>query len=312
MVALKWFSSWRRGFAAPFSGLAYLFRHPRTLRYALPPVPIVAALIIGGLALVWSHSGDLVGLLWTMPEGTDAWTTWLWWPLWRLLHITLGLVMSVLVVVLSAVLSIPICGPFMEMLAEQVEHIETGYEAEFDLRLMLRNTFVSLGHALIFTAVGLGLTVLGLLLGLIPILGQILALGLSLTLVPIMLAMTPIDFPLAVRGWSLRDKFLLLKNNLSYVHGFAVANYAFLLVPFVNLLLLPACVVASTRFVLALEAEEDEFVALDRRKTPTPRPSAPSAEADDPVDVAQNLDAQGEAVADELNEPTNDEPEGDA
>ena len=91
-----------------------------------------------------------------------------------------------------------------------------------------------------------------------------------------------------------------------------MANYAFLLVPFVNLLLLPACVVASTRFVLALEAEEDEFVALDRRKTPTPRPSAPSAEADDPVDVAQNLDAQGEAVADELNEPTNDEPEGDA
>lgn len=269
-------------------------------------MPIVAALIIAGLALVWSHSGDLVGLLWAMPEGTDAWTTWLWWPLWRLLHITLGLVMSVLVVVLSAVLSIPICGPFMELLAEQVEHIETGYEAEFDLRLMLRNTFVSLGHALIFTAVGLGLTMLGLLLGLIPILGQILALGLSFTLVPIMLAMTPIDFPLAVRGWSLRDKFRLLKNNLSYVHGFAVANYAFLLVPFVNLLLLPACVVASTRFVLSLEAQGD-LVELDRRKALPLRPAPSHDAAGGQQGVAKQRDAQRETVEGDLNEPTNDE-----
>ena len=259
------FLDFKEGFFAPFRAIKYIFGNPGTLKFALPPVPIVAVLLFFGIYYGVGATDDILEFVWSEPGG-DAWyVTWLLNPVWHLLLFVLGMVMLTLSVIAVAITSLPIAGPFMEMLAEKVEKIETGFEAPFNWGVFFRNVVVSIFHVLIFTSMGLFITAGAFALSFIPIVGQVIALVVSFTVVPMMLAFTPLDYPMTVRLWTFADKLRFVWRNLSFFYGFALATYLFLYVPFMNLLLLPACVVAATLTLIRLE-EEGRLDFRDRRK----------------------------------------------
>ncbi len=255
----------KRGFAAPIRGIAYLARNPGTLKFALPPIPIIFALLASAIYASVGYSDDLLASLWSQPVGEAWYVTWLLGPLWLVAWGLVMLVLGAVGVVLVALLGIPLAGPFMELLSEKVEAIETGFEAPFDWGVMLRNIGITLIHVLIFTTMGLLVTGVGFGLGFIPVAGQALALAVSFTIVPVMLAFTPLDYPMTIRLWPFGDKMRFVWRNLSLVYGFSLATYLFLYVPILNLFLLPACVVASTRLLIELQ-EEGRIAFRDRRK----------------------------------------------
>ncbi len=261
----KGLGNFAKGFFAPFWGLGYMLRHPGTLKFALPPVPIVLGLMIVMVMMVFDHSGSVMAWMWDAPAG-DAWyVTYLLVPLWHFLKFVLMLVLFVLGSVLITLLSLPLAGPFMEMLSEKVEAIETGFEAPFKLSLAMRNMVISLMHVLLFASMGLTVTLTGFAMGFIPILGQVAALTVSFTAVPMMLAFTPMDYPMTLRLWPFADKMRFVWRNKALFYGFALATYLFLYIPILNLILLPACVVAATRFIIEQESD-GRLTQRDRRK----------------------------------------------
>ncbi|MEL6180124.1 MAG: EI24 domain-containing protein [Myxococcota bacterium] len=249
-----WAEVWR-GFSAPFRGLHYMTAHPKTLVYALPPVPIIGALLGGMFYLTYTHSGDLLSWLWAMPEGSTWVVQWLLQPLWHLAWGVVLLLLSAVGLIAVVIVAIPLAGPFMEMLSEKVEAIETGFQAPFNLGVMLRNMAVSLSHALILGGLGLLVTLLSLGLSLIPVAGPVLALVIHLTLTPMLVGFNPFDYPMTIRLWPIGDKMGFVRRNLALVYGFSLCTYLMLYIPLLNLVLLPACVVGATRLLLDLQRE---------------------------------------------------------
>ena len=153
----------------------------------------------------------------------------------------------------------------MELLSEKVEKIETGFDASFSLSVMLRNMLISLSHALMLGMIGATVALMGLGLSLIPVIGPVLGVGLSLSVVPILVGFNAFDYPMTIRLWPLRDKLRFARRNAVLLYGFSLCTYIMLYVPILNLLLLPACVVASTRLLIELQAEGRADIR-DRRK----------------------------------------------
>ena len=284
-----------RGFRAPFAGFRYMIDNPGTLKYALPPAPIIAALLVGMFYLTWTHSDDLLTWAWAMPEG-DAWSTrWLLVPLWYVAWGLVTLATTALGLIAVAIASIPLAGPFMELLSEKVEKLETGFEAPFSFTVMARNILVSLTHATALGLVGATVAITGLALGLIPVVGPVLAMIISLTIAPMLIGLNPFDYPMTIRLWPFRDKVAFVRQNLTLFYGFALCAYLMLYIPLVNLLLLPACVIGATRLLIELQGEgradfRDRRVEVLQKRgklaEPEPAPASTSASAE-PVAAAQ-------------------------
>ncbi len=259
--ALSFFS----GFALPFRGLAHLLRHPSLLLWAIPPALITTGLILGGFALTLGYTDDLLNLVWTQPSA-DAWyVTWLLLPLWYLLFTLVALVLSLLSVLLAYLISIPIAGPFNERLSEKVEHIETGFEAPFDWGVLLRNIAVSLLHVGLFTLIQLTIFALLSAIGLVPVVGQIVAIILSAITSPLLAGFAPFDFPMTIRLWGFGEKMEFMLRNFPMFYGFSLASFLLLYIPGVNIVLMPCCVVGATLAILRLE-QQGGLPLPDRRK----------------------------------------------
>ena len=180
---IRRFVDFKTGFFSPFRAIGYILRNPGTLKFALPPVPIVGILLFLGVYYGVGFSDDLLAFLWTQPTGEAWYITWLLNPLWHVLLFLCGMIMFALSIIVVAIAALPIAGPFMEMLAEKVETIETGFEAPFDRRIFLRNILISILHVSIFTSVGLFITVGAFAVSFVPVIGQVIALLVSFTTV---------------------------------------------------------------------------------------------------------------------------------
>ena len=258
-------SEFWRGFRAPLASIGYMLKHPGTLKFVIPPVIIVGALLSVLLYFGLGHSSEVLGVMWEQPSGDKWYITWILGPLWYLVWFLTMLILAAAAFALSILLSIPLAGPFMEMLSEKVEFIETGFEAPFSLKVMLSNTLMSLSHALLLAIIAVVLGAISLSLSFIPILGQVLAIAFGVTVMPMLIGFNPFDYPMTIRLWPLGDKVSFIRSNLRLTYGFSLSTYIMMYIPFLNLLLLPACVVAATRLIIGLQAE-GRISIRDRRK----------------------------------------------
>jgi len=238
--------------AGMLSGPAYLLqgfamlRRPGLRRYVF--LPILGNFVIFVLAAVALYFGLDAALDHWLPEGA-AWLRWILFPLAALVLIGGG--MFAFTLLASILLS-----PFLGRLSSEVEALldggpanqeSIGWWADFSagIRLELRR----LGYA--------ALCMLGVLLvGLTPVL-NIAAAPLGFAVSAWLLAGEYAGNPLGNRRLPLARQLQLLRGARLRVLGFGAASFGLTLLPFVNLVVIPASVIGMTLLCRDLLARAD-------------------------------------------------------
>ena len=299
---VRQFKSFFEGFFAPFASIAYIFRNPRLLKWSIPPAIITSVLMAVVMLGVFGFTDDVLGWMWVQPAGEVWYETWLLLPLWYLLYVTFLFVLFIVGIIAVYLGSIPLAGPFSELLAEEVEEIETGWAPPFDWAVLARNLLTTALHVGLFSIIQLMVFAVVTVVSFVPVAGQIISLVISLITSPLLVAFVPFDYPMTLRLWGFGDKMHFMFKNFSLFYGFALAAFVMLYIPFVNLIFLPCCVVAATRILVDQERagtigfEDKRKAVLARRKAQSSTKRGEGARASDALsDEAASADQEHEA-----------------
>jgi CysZ protein len=219
------------------AGFAILLRHPRMWPLAALPVVLATGFMFLGAVLGIFLIPRVEGAFGTTPGTHPVWielpASLLLWAAMIGTGVFLGLGVAVL-----------LATPALEQLSKQVEarvrgaSIESSRSLVWELAQSLRGGFYFL-----LAAPGV------FLLGLIPILGPVLAVMWGGRAVALQMT----DPALTRRGMSLKERWRWHRQWRAESQGFGLAGMVGLLVPFANLLLAPALVAGGTLLVLSLE-----------------------------------------------------------
>lgn len=227
----------------PLYALSVLARSPRLWRYVL--LPIVLNVIVGATvyaALLFAGLRAIDVFMAGLPEWAAALGALLRVVLIVGLLIGTGFVLVRFGVVLGA--------PWYTRLSAELELLRGGQPPKqadglpSALRDLSRALAFELRKLLLVLAIGAGL----LLLGLIPVAGQLLATAGWVALGATIACLDFFDYPLERRLLSFRAKLGVIWRSLPASAGFGLACLGLVSIPFVNLLSIPLCVAAGTLF----------------------------------------------------------------
>jgi CysZ protein len=247
------------GFGLLFEGFGVL-RRERSL-WSLALVPFVFSGLAATLAMfaVYANAAELFALIEAgLPlVEVDAWYQWIWLGplkagLWLLGYLLFALAAG-FSLVLSILLATLAASPFLDALSYRTEQLVSGAVAESGdsgvgalVRDARRSVLNDAQRLMLFIAIW------GVLLGaglLIP--GAVLITGPLMALVTVLFL--PLDYAayaLDRRRVSFRARRRWLRAQLPRMLGFGAAAFLACFVPVVNLLMIPALVVAGTLLVL--------------------------------------------------------------
>lgn len=215
---------------------------PGLRRFVLLPLAINLVLFIGLIYFAGHEVSHWVNQL--MPE-LPTWLSFLNYLLWPL---CMGLLLLILFFAFTMVANF-IAGPFNGILAEKVEVILTGKD-DFpafrwsELLTMVPRTFSREASKLIYTLPKVaGLLVLSLIPGV-----NLLAAPLWLIFGVWMMAIQYIDYPADNHKLSWKDMLTWLRSKRWASLSFGGSVYLVLLIPVVNILMMPAAVAGATVF----------------------------------------------------------------
>ena len=145
--------------------------------------------------------------------------------------------------------------PFYERIARRVEELAGDPPPEHDEPLL-----AGIGRAIreglrLFLA-GLVLTVVLFLVGLIPVVGPVLAAVLGALVGGRLLATELTGYAFEARGRTLSDRRRLLRTRRARVTGFGAITYLLFLVPFAAVVVMPAAVAGATLLAREVLGEE--------------------------------------------------------
>jgi CysZ protein len=234
------------GFATLFRGFAYWKRRPDLMLLGLLPAAIVAAGIVV-LAIVIIGAGE--GFIGWLTPFADAWD-----PAWRtVLRIGLTLALLIGFVVIAAftftAVTLLIGDWFYERIWRAVEDQLGGFVPGREPRFW-RTVVDSL--RLVFPAVLTAILVS--VLGLIPVVGTVLATVLSFVFAGRILARELTTRPMEGRGLARAERTALLKLRPRRVLGFGVAVQLCFLIPGGAIIVMPAAVAGATHLTRDLLA----------------------------------------------------------
>jgi CysZ protein len=233
------------GLEAFTGGIVFVIVTPRVWGYALVPVSMLLLLSCGlfGLAVWGSHHLSA----WLIGPDPGVWGQIGYWSL-----MTASFVVSILLAVLLALsLAQPLSGFALESISHTQEIALTGSAAP-------RTSFVA---ALISTskAVAVALLVGGTVLILLFLVSfffppaAVVTVPLKVLVCGWMLAWDFIDYPLAMRGVGLEERFAWVGRNFGAFTLFGALWALLIIVPGVQLLILPMGVAGATQLVVADE-----------------------------------------------------------
>ncbi len=234
------------GFDAFTGGIGFIVITPRVWGYALVPVAMLLMLFCGlsGLALSYSHSFGH----WAIAPDVGFWGEVGRWML-IVVAALIGLIVAMLV---ALSLAQPLSGFALEAVAHAQEMALKGSAVP-------RTSFLT---ALVSTAKSVAIAVClgGTTLAILFVVGFFFPPALVVT-VPLkvlvcgwMLAWDFIDYPLAMRGVGLGERFDWVGRNFGAFTVFGVLWALLLVVPGMQLVILPMGVAGATRLVVADES----------------------------------------------------------
>ena len=242
------FSSVARGFRSWLRGIAWLRRHPGWFAALMVPMLMGVVAFVSGLAafVAWSDT-IFAWVLFARPE------TVLLLAVWYLAKAFVALAMLVMSALLALTVVSVVAAPLYEMVSEAVEREYTGQ-----------------------AVVGTGF------LGSIRLIGEEIKKAIFILIVPTLFLFIPgvnvlatlvaalligwdfCDYPMARRGWSFRRRLRFVLRDGWAVLGFGL----WLVIPFVQIFLMPLSVPGGTLLILE---------ALEREGELAPRPGLTSS-----------------------------------
>lgn len=234
---------------ALLEGALLLGRHPRLLLRFAVPLALVTLLCVSAGVLVGVRYGDDL-LAWAWPEPVEA--SW-WWTLLYTLTSALARLVAALVFALVAFgVSQVLVGPLLDGLGARVEAIKLGRSFEAGGALGLLRDLPAL---VLIESSKLGAYVLCILptlaLGLLwPGPGTALAAVAAFGVSALYLALDLTDTALSRRGLALRRRLRFWRQHWAALLLLGCALAGLLLVPLLNLLVLPLGSAATTLFVM--------------------------------------------------------------
>jgi CysZ protein len=238
------------GFFYPYRGLRFLLGHPRLLPYVAIPIAINTLLYTGLVWFAGSRFGDWMERL--VPQG-EAWY-------WAVLTAVLWLLFAVLLL-LTLVYTFTLVGnlllaPFNDYLSEKVEWLYAGNHLDEPFRVgaLLRDVWRSLRAELGRLALYLGCLGVLLPLHLFPPVGTAVY-GAAFTAVTLFfLGWEYLDFSMERWHLGFGAKRTLAFGNLGALLSFGAGAILLLLIPLINLLAIPVCVIGGTLLICDLRA----------------------------------------------------------
>ena len=243
-----------RGFSFVPRGMGLLLANRRY--WGLAAVPVLLTLVLLTLA-TWGAvklSPLVLSTLWALPDSSS--------PLYYLAAVAwygAAFLLGVLVFAVGAVAAYAGVGllatPFNDLLSERVEAaLLEAVDEPFRLRVFLADTATSLGHSLLdLLAWALSMLVMSLL-NTLPVVGTPLFTAAGWASTALFLAKDMLDGPMTRRRFTYREKLGVLGLDLFLCAGFGAAVSLLLLVPVLNLFLVPVAVAGGTAMYCHMEA----------------------------------------------------------
>ncbi|MEL6544213.1 MAG: EI24 domain-containing protein, partial [Myxococcota bacterium] len=239
-----------RGLSYPLEGFAFIREHRLWGLAAVSiAVNVVLFAVVLGLAVTvaipyvqelnaylgtWSSEGTLSALVWLVAIVS--------YVIWALLFVLILGVSSVFVLLVGQA----VASPFLDMLSEKVENIVIGTpEQPFTASIVIRSVLLALGDlfwGLVFlAAIQLPIFVLSLTgVGALP------ASVMSFAFSALLLAVEFVGLALTRRFLSYRERWRVIWDNKWLSLGFGSSAMLLLLIPGLNLILLPLAAVGGT------------------------------------------------------------------
>ena len=234
--------------SGPLAGLGYLsegfsmLRRPGVKRYVAVPLLVNIALFVGAIL---TAKRTFEALMLTMTDWLPSWLDWLQWPLW----ILFGLTALLLVFYTFNVIANIIAAPFNGYLAARVEYLVTGVEPPSVARSIAAEVWlqaVETVRRLIYMAwVLLAVFIVTLLMGLSAVLAPA---------VPVLwfvagawlLAIEYGEYPMTNHDLRFKTQKRRLRHHGTLTMSFGGFASLMLLVPGLNLFVMPAAVAGAT------------------------------------------------------------------
>ncbi len=239
-----------RGFKRFFTGSTYFFRGLGTLlgggglrRWAVLPVVVNFFVFVGIGALT----------LWTAWRYASQIAEGGWGTLWGTLAVILTF-LAVLVIGFFAfgMVATVVAAPFNELISQATERRFAGSTGEVKDRAFAADMLRAAWAATKLFLMEMAVIIPAMVLLLIPVAGQILfALPAAF-----FLALAYLDYPLDRRKLGLRQKLAFGWRHLPEVMGFGLVTYLAMLVPILNVLMIPVAAVGATRLFLDVSGKE--------------------------------------------------------
>ena len=244
-----------RGLEAFGSGIAFVVGTPRVWGYALVPVAILVLLSCGLIGVfVWGSHHFIDQAMGTDLSTLGSIGKWS-------LAIALDLILVLIAVITALSLAQPLSGFALEAIAHAQEIALTGTAApKSSFFVALVSTTKSVVVAL--SVGGTMLAVLFLISFFFPP-AAIVTVPLKVLICGWMLAWDFIDYPLAMRGVGLEQRFAWVGRNFGAFSLFGVLWALMIVLPGVQLLILPMGVAGATRLVV-----DDDRTRRDQRRLP--------------------------------------------
>jgi CysZ protein len=221
------------GVSALIRGVGYLFARPRLWPLAVAPVAMTLILFVGVIigATIWVN--HLIG-------GESA----------AFLYLTATLITLIVLAIAFftfTVVGTALASPFLDLLGARVETAllpsGRGVQSSF-----VRDTIRSVGDTIRVLVLQIVVLLVSLPLNLIPVVGTVAWIGIGAWLA----AFDYLDFPLARHHYVWKERWAFLRRHAWPALGFGVGVFGLLLIPFLNLCILPIAAVAGTLLYLDL------------------------------------------------------------
>jgi CysZ protein len=153
-----------------------------------------------------------------------------------------------------------IAAPFNDLLSEEVELKVLGKKIDdrFSWQKLTHEAWRAIKEEIKKISVFGLLQILILIFNLIPFIGQFVYAALSLTITWFMLAFEYVDIPMDRNQLEFFQKIKTLRSNLFLFLGFGLASSLLIIIPVLNLVFLPICVVTGTLLYTDIKKHEQK------------------------------------------------------
>lgn len=250
----------KRGFAAPLTAAAYLFRRPYLWKYTLIGGLVTMAVFAGFATAGIANADNLAAYLWTPPE--TGFGMVLGWGM----AILAGLVLLAAAAVLALVLSQIVMAPLYTRLSERVEDaiLQDATEFQSTPSESLMDEVRGVGHSLLTLAILCCVMLPILMLNIVPGFGSVASAVLGGIVSSFALALEFTDSSFSRRRARWREKVRHAFSQLPVTMGLGAGIAVTMAIPLLSFFLVPVAVVAGTMVFCGLN-ESNRVHVPDRR-----------------------------------------------